>query len=278
MPILTKSYIINITLGVACGALFWFGLLSALPKSANKNTIRIVAPLLPPQIDTNGTGREAEIISAAISAADPSKKIEFHIMPFTRHWQTFKSDFRFDAVTTVPDEIYLEGIRSASYIQYQNGVFFWKNNFPNGLGNKPLKTLERSRIVSFAGSTVILPQLTELSQKAQLYIERANQLSHSIMFKSGFVDIVIADELIFEHYTREIIEDNLDALEKEIYFAPIFCPTEYRMVFRSLALREIFDIGLKKITSNGVLEQINKKYQKRSFIARASNSRKVCVK
>ncbi|MEL7543102.1 MAG: transporter substrate-binding domain-containing protein, partial [Pseudomonadota bacterium] len=259
---------LDVALAVVCAVFFTLGVMSGLPRKEDGQTIRIVAPLLPPQIKENGTGREARIIEAAFAAGGIAKKIEFHVMPFTRHWQAFVSNERFAAVTTVPADVKVTGIRSTPYIDYQNGVFYRRADHPRGLGRDPLRQLATSRIVTFAGSTAILPQLQQLSATAPIYIERADQLSHSVMLENGFVDAVIADELIFEFYTRELLEAQFDNFATALAFAPVFCATPYQMVFRDFELRQAFNKGLKKIRRNGLLRRINLQYANGNQIAR----------
>jgi hypothetical protein len=182
--------------------IFALAMLSGLPRLGRDSSIRIATALLPPQMDTKGEGQEAEIIVAALIAGGETKSVEFHVMPFTRHWQAFNIDSRFDAVTTVPDELKLEGLRSDSYIDYQNGVIYDVAAFPNGLGVDPLKALTGKRIVAFAGAATILPAMRDVSERSSEYLERKDQLSHSVMFVKGAVDAVVADELIFAFYTR----------------------------------------------------------------------------
>ncbi|MEL6421290.1 MAG: ABC transporter substrate-binding protein [Pseudomonadota bacterium] len=255
---------------------FLFGLASGLPRERDANLVRIVVPLLPPQVTIDGRGRETEIIRAAFAAQAPQVRVEFHVMPFTRHWQAYRDDERFTAVSTVPRDVELAGARSDVYVRYQNGIFFRRTEFPNGLGASPLQQLGQLRLVSFAGSTVVLPQLRPLSERARFYIERADQRAHSVMFADRFVDAVIADELIFDHYTREGIAQGAALDTNAIAFAPIFCPTPYQLVFRDFARRETFNRGLQKIKANGVLRRINRAYRQQRSIGRISQPPRGC--
>ncbi|MBI1384211.1 MAG: transporter substrate-binding domain-containing protein [Rhizobiales bacterium] len=270
----------DIVLGALCLGLFFFALLSGLPRAEDDVALRIAAPLLPPQMDLDGRGREADIVQAAFEAAGLNRRIEFHIMPFTRHWKSYASDQRLDAVITVPKEVTLKGVRSEPYIYYQNGVFYDRSSIPGGLGNNPIGALELSRIVTFAGSTAVLKELGPLSERAPMYIERADQLSHSVVLASGFVDVVIADELIFDFYTRQVgasVAGTVDAPpSRELVFDPIFCPTPYQVVFRSFELRELFNSGLSVIQKNGTLEKINSDYHASRGVQRLD--REGCLK
>jgi len=256
--------------------IFCFAIFTGLPRLQSDNSIRFATALLPPQMDENGQGRETDIILAALRAGGIEKTVEFHVMPFTRHWQIFESDNRFDAVTTVPQDIELSGLMTRPYIAYQNGIIFRSSTFPDGLGKAPLETLADKRVVAFAGASTILPGVNKLGETATLYLERADQLSHSIMFADRFVDAVIADELIFTHYTRQLLRDDYSNFLKTSMFAPAFCSTPYRIVFRDHRLRDAFNKGLSRIKANGKVSMINKRYQRAANLTHTTATRQGC--
>jgi polar amino acid transport system substrate-binding protein len=257
-----------IILGVL--VLFGLGLFGGVRKlgGGDAKVIRVVTALLPPQMDAGGKGREADIIIAAMRAGgiDPAIRFEFHVLPFTRHWQAFKADnqrARYDLVTTVPDEIDLGGLLSERYIQYQNGVIYRADRFPAGLGETPgevLASLSGKRVVAFAGAAVILNGVRRVSEQAFIYRERRAQRSHSVMFANGEADAVIAEELIFAYYTREILGGDYAAFAPKMAFDPVFCPTPYHLVFRQEKYRDAFNAGLKTIRANGTLDAIERRY------------------
>jgi polar amino acid transport system substrate-binding protein len=256
--------------------IFALAMLSGLPRLGHDDAIRIAAALLPPKMDSKGDGQEAEIIVAALVAGGEKRSIEFHVMPFTRHWQVFETDNRFDAVTTVPDELTLDGLRSEPYIDYQNGVFYDVAAFPNGLGGDPLKALAGKRIVAFAGAATILPGMRDVSDKSSEYLERKDQLSHSVMFAKGAVDAVVADELIFAFYTREFLGADYFRVAATTVFDPVFCPTAYHLMFRGELLRNAFNKGLAIIRSDGTLGKITAKYATGAGLTRLSRQNKRC--
>jgi polar amino acid transport system substrate-binding protein len=247
-------------LGLVAVLVFAFAMLSGLPRLRSDSSIRIATALLPPQMGSDGLGREADIITAALRAGGVSTPVEFHVMPFTRHWQSFKADSRFHGVTTVPDELDLDGLRSDVYIRYQNGVIYRASAFPRGLGEPALAALAGKRIIAFAGAAAILPGMRVVSENALMYLERKDQLSHSIMFAKGVADAVVADELIFAHYTREYLANDYPSFAAASVFDPVFCPTAYRLVLRDDKLRDAFNIGLTSIRASGVLGKIEEKY------------------
>ncbi len=260
-PFSLRQTWIDATLAIAAFAIFALAILGGLPRLRNDSSIRIATALLPPQVNENGEGREAEIIIAALRGGGITKPIQFHVMPFTRHWQLFKTDTRYHAVTTVPTELELDGLRSDTYIEYQNGAIYRLDMFPDGLGMDPLQLIQTKRVVAFAGATTILPSMKKVSEVAPVYLERQDQASHSIMFSNKIVDIVIADELIFDYYNRKLPRNNSTLNDELIEFDPIFCPTPYQVIFRDVYLRDAFNRGLQLLRSNGTLRSINRKYE-----------------
>jgi polar amino acid transport system substrate-binding protein len=255
-----RDMVLDAALALAALAIFSVAILAGLPRLGNDDSIRIATALLPPQMGVDGEGQEAEIIKAALAAGGIAKPIHFHVMPFTRHWKQFNTDTRYHAVTTVPSDLALDGFRSDTYVEYQNGVAYRVDTFPGGLGGAPLAAIAAKRIVAFAGAAAILPPMREVSLRAPLYMERQDQVSHSIMFTEGLVDVVVADELIFDFYTRQVLGERYADYSKRLEFDPIFCPTPYQMLFRDAALRDAFNKGLQVIRANGMLRAINRKY------------------
>jgi polar amino acid transport system substrate-binding protein len=252
---------LDTVLALAAVAVFCLAILAAgLLRAGSDDSIRIATALLPPQMGADGDGREAEIIKAALAAGGITRPIHFHVMPFTRHWKQYETDTRFHGVTTVPSDLKLAGLRTDTYVEYQNGVAYRLDTFPGGLGENPLAAIAAKRIIAFAGAAAILPPMREVSERAPLYLELQDQFSHSVMFTRGLVDVVVADELIFDFYTRQVLGEQYASYSRQLEFDPVFCPTPYQMLFRDVALRDAFNKGLQVIRANGMLRAINRKY------------------
>jgi ABC-type amino acid transport substrate-binding protein len=205
--------------------------------------IRIVTAVLPPHMNERGEGREAEIIEAALASTLPGQRIEFFVLPFSRHWDGFVSDTRFDAVTTVPATTDLQGFRSQPYIAYQNGIGYRCDAF----GPTPpsaLASLDGRRVVGFAGAEDILPGLAAAVDDFARYTQRRNQFGQVSMLLERQVDAVIADGAILRHYAGRIAGESGKA---RVGFLPLFEATDYHMVFRSERVRDAFDHGLSRL-------------------------------
>lgn len=245
--------------------LFGYSLTKSVSFRADSETgqpLHIIGPILPPNFDGNGSGREIDIMQAALRAGAEfdNRPIRFHALPFGRHWAQYKRDQRYDAVLTVPEGVELGGYRSDVYIAYGNGILYLLEQFPDGLGPNPMTALTGKRVATFAGAADILPELNEQSDRFSLYTEREYQYSHSGMLMTGFVDAVIADPMVTAHYLG-VVASRIDKKDStEIGFVPYYCPTDYRITFRDETLRRQFDNGLKIIKDNGTLTAINRRY------------------
>jgi len=267
---------LDLVIGVVTILLFIFAARVAAQRSVDASVIHVVTALLPPQMGADGQGREAEIIRRALRAGGIGRQIEFHVVPFTRQWELFRSDSRFDMVTTVPVEIQLDGLQSSPYINYQNGIIYKDADFPGGLGDSPFARLNGRRVVTFAGASSILDDVRQLVSNASMYIERANQASHSMMFVNGLVDVVIADELIFANYTNDLLGAGYGAFMANVRFDPVFCPTPYHAVFRDESLRNAFEEGLKVIKANGTVAAIDQTFRRRYAINGTARRKSGC--
>jgi polar amino acid transport system substrate-binding protein len=248
--------------GIICViALFgWILYLNAATRTDHQ-TIKIVTSLLPPYMDELGEGQEAEIIRAALTAGyrevDRSVTVEFYVQSFSRHWMSFLTDSRYDAVTTVPEAMRIQGFRSDRYVDYQNGVGYRKSSFPDGFAEFDFDKLAGHRVIAFAGAAGIIPGLKAKRDIFSLYLEEPDQRIHSKLLLEDVIDVVLADGKILSEYNRRLTGGR--GIPDEA-FAAVFCPTPYRMVFRSNEVREKFDRGLAIITGSGKLAAINARF------------------
>lgn len=77
------------------------------------------------------------------------------------------------------------------------------------------------------------------------------------MLIDGTVDAVIADGAILFEYNRRLGSAGVLA---DMEFAPVFCATPYRMVFRKAQARAAFDEGMAKLRASGALERIEERF------------------
>jgi hypothetical protein len=250
--------------GIMCViALFgWILYLDAAARTGHE-TVKVVTSLLPPYMNESGEGQEAEIIRTAMAEgyreAGSSVTVEFYVQSFPRHWMSFLTDSRYDAVTTVPETVHLQGFRSDRYVDYQNGIGYRKSSFPDRFAEFDFAKLAGHRVIAFAGAAGIVPGLKEKRDTFSLYLEESDQRIHSKLLLDNVIDVVLADGKIFSEYNHRLTGGR--GIPDEA-FARVFCPTHYRMVFRSNDVRAKFDRGLAIITDTGTLAAINAKFDR----------------
>lgn len=226
-------------------------------RASEPERIRIVTGLVPPYMDELGRGREAEIIVAALSEAFRPEQIDFFVQPFTRHWSSFLSDDRYDAVTTVPNGLRISGYESEVYIHYQNGIGYRRAAFPDGFRGFSYESLSGRRVVAFGGAAQILSGLAAHTRSFALYADEKDQRIHSQLLIQGVVDAVIADGAILLEYNRRL---DAGGVLNDITFAPVFCATPYRMVFRKAEHKTVFDAGIRRLEASGALKEIENRF------------------
>src|SRR5947208_16029938 len=64
--------------------------------------LSVVVGLVPPHMNENRTGREADYLGYLFEG----REVGFFVQPFTRHWSSFLNEERFDAVATVPENMF----------------------------------------------------------------------------------------------------------------------------------------------------------------------------
>ena len=93
------------------------------------------------------------------------------------------------------------------------------------------------------------------------YVEFAHQDGQVKMLFSMRADVVIIDINIFK-YLRQQLQAMGDNVSAEVAIHEIFAPTPYRVAFKSKALCDAFNDGLKKLKSDGKYNAIVEKYIK----------------
>ena len=228
--------------------------LVAATSPAHAQDLTIKMGELPPHIDSDGSGREAELIRSVAEACGWT--VSFEVEPFTRHWRSFQ-DGAGDAVGTVPVGMDLGGTATDAYVEYRNGVTVLDQS---GLAPSSLDDLSGLSVVTFAGAEGILPGLPEAKSTFSDYREVADQLTHSRMLFGERVDAVLGEGMIVAEYNHRLASDAdsvVDATQPAT-FTPIFEATPYTMVFRDAELAAAFDTCLEQASDQ--VDTINADY------------------
>ncbi|MDE4096192.1 transporter substrate-binding domain-containing protein [Phaeobacter gallaeciensis] len=219
--------------------------------------ITVMAGDLPPMINQDGTGREAEIISAVLGHCGHSAV--FKVQPFTRHWQSFEKGSG-DAVATVPLGMPTAGTQTKTYINYQNGVSFLTSSEQQA---DTLSDLDGWNIVAFEGASNIIPGLDGATAGFKSYREMADQKTQSKLLYGKRVDGILGDGMLFAEFSRQLQEAGSSAgvdASQPLEFRAIFEPSPYVMSFRDPAIAADFDRCFGELEADGTIQEINTRW------------------
>ncbi|WP_270729451.1 substrate-binding periplasmic protein [Shimia sp. Alg240-R146] len=230
----------------------------ALPiGTAHAETLKIMAADLPPMVNSDGTGREAEVVSSVMQHC--GYDVSFELQPFTRHWASFDSG-EGDAVMTVPTGMPMAGTQSKTYVSYQNGVSFLADS---GHNIASLADLNGMKIAAFEGASGILPGLSETVDSFASYREMADQETQSKLLLGKRVDGILGDGMLFAAYMTNLRDagatSGVDA-NQPVQFRAIFEPSNYAMNFRDAEIAAKFDRCFSELEADGTIAKINTKW------------------
>lgn len=232
---------------------FLLALLLAIPCWAQK-TVKIgTGYVLPPYvIPETANGYELDIVRTAFQVRGIA--VEFTFLPPARALYLAKTK-ALDAVTTVNENTGATGYWSDSHISYQNYAISLKNRH---FDIKRAEDLAGHTISAFQNARISLgPQYAKAINFAT-YQEYPDQLTQNKLLYSQRTEVVIADRLIFE-YLNPQIADKFDT-KQPLTFHAIFPPTEYKLLFNDVNLRDQFNQGLAQIKTDGTYRRIKENY------------------
>lgn len=92
------------------------------------------------------------------------------------------------------------------------------------------------------------------------YFEGFTQLGQSTAFWKGTTDLIIVDKTIFQWFRRQLGK-TMDTREEVVYHDIFERQTGYPVAFRDRALRDQFNLELKKMRNDGTLQEILNRYK-----------------
>lgn len=231
--------------------------LAFFSSTAMAASVEVMAGDLPPMVEKDGTGREAEIITAVLGHCGHT--VVFNVQPFTRHWQSFENGSG-DAVATVPVGMPTAGTQTQSYISYQNGVSYLTSS---GHEASALSDLDGWSVVAFEGASNIIPGLGGSTSAFKSYREMADQKTQSKLLYGKRVDGILGDGMLFAEFARQLQQAGSSAgvdASQSIEFRAIFEPSPYAMSFRDPAMAAEFDRCFAELDAAGTITEINVKW------------------
>ena len=115
-----------------------------------------------------------------------------------------------------------------------------------------------------------------MSKQNRNYAETSRQFSQVWMLFLNRVDTIVLDKNIFHYYLQKSKElqksnDPLAAnvrhadFSKKVTIHQIFSPLNYRLLFKSKKIRDLFNKGIKKIIDDGTYRKIFSRYHLESY-------------
>lgn len=120
------------------------------------------------------------------------------------------------------------------------------------------------QIVSFPGALRRFPEWLQASSQAGRYREIGDQVLHVRMLMLGHCDVVLSDRTIFRYFAVQESRNPkgvaLVPVTQHVFTQPK--PDDYRPVFRSPAVRDAFNDGLRQLKTSGRYRAIFDRYLK----------------
>lgn len=200
-----------------------------------------------PYLMTGGRGIIGDLITE--SFAESGLKPEFSYFTNEEAIERFEAG-EFDAVTVVRAGM-VEGFYSLPLVTFQNHTWALagRNVVMDALGD-----LGPYRVAAFSSAHRFLgPEFEAIVGGLASYEEISDQEQQVAALLQGQVDVIVADQAIFEFYRRRLINR---APQDEVWRQAVdrgyaFPPSVYHMAFSSEATRDEFDQGLRKLTDSG---------------------------
>lgn len=232
-------------------------------KEQNASLI-VLAGEVPPMVKSLGGGVEEQYLADLLAVdALPSPELEIITFPFSRQWRYADAIPHVDMVLTVPEGYDLGWENTKPYVQYQNGVFYRRSSFPDGLGDRPLEALQGRRVIGFAGALQVIGALAEAEADFGLYLERKSQYRQALLLATGFADAIIAERIIAEYFFEEL-PDGVEFRRDDYAFEPVFCPTPYVIAVRDGADRARLDQAIEAMGAVPTASDLYHRYGERS--------------
>ena len=213
---------------------------------------------LPPYIiEESNNGIEVDILRQSLLYSGNTVKLVF--LPFVRvPWSIGVGHA--DAALTVNESSAVKDVcYSDSHISYQNVAVSLKSR---NIKVTSLADLSNLSVVAFQNATTYMgADFAAMARNNGKYVECAHQDGQVKMLFSMRADVVIIDINIFK-YLRQQLQAMGDNVSAEVAIHEIFAPTPYRVAFKSKALCDAFNDGLKKLKSDGKYNAIVEKYIK----------------
>lgn len=237
--------------------LAWTSPLAKGNESMRSKTLRIVAPYLPENVESDGKrGRDIEFFKAITNCMNVKVKID--VQPYMRHLKSYLSSDDYDGIMTIPSSVQGINHRTEDYISYNNGVIVRQKEFPKGVGK--LDDLKGKHIISFIGSKALLKGISSKMDIFASYTETTTQYHHNEMLMKKRVDGVFSDGLIFMAHQKRLLEREPRWKNIKVKFYSLFSLSHFSAAFKKKELVSQFNSCFKGLKKTGELQKIERIY------------------
>lgn len=246
-----KKLAVEISIGVLLLMAAWTG---------HAKEIHMVAPIIPPHFDEQGSGRVGDIISAVMKHCGHS--VTYHMVPFGRHWSDYKNQ-DIDGLATAEADQKFPGYTTKPFVHLQDGA-----TVIDGSGLENITTIggfAGKRIISFPGAQKILG-IEHLIPTFASFKNQAKRFDQVRPLLAGRADAIFADGLITAYFLQLVRERGKAGLEPDVdstiktKFRRIFAKGPQRLYFRDKAITDDFDRCHQELEATGELDRIAQPY------------------
>lgn len=206
--------------------------------------------------ETN-SGIELEVIGEALAYRGHQLRPKYY--PFARIPVAFRNRDVAAAMSDLGEDMTAEGAF------YGNPAVIYDNAFitlkERHLQIRQPSDLQGLTVLAFAGAARRYPAWLEQVRQAGNYFEQNDQALQVLTLDRGRYDVVLSDRNIFKYYTLRLAREQGYAPKATLLHSVVKVkPMDYRPVFRSSAIRDDFNAGLKHLKDSGRFDAIYKKY------------------
>lgn len=117
-------------------------------------------------------------------------------------------------------------------------------------------------VVSFPGAIARYPEWLQAVKAAGRYTEINDQALHVRLLMLGRCDVVLSDRTIFRYFVKQArrLEPAMNLMPVEEHAFTTVDPRDYRPVFRSVQVRDEFNLGLRQLKRAGRYQAIYDAY------------------
>jgi polar amino acid transport system substrate-binding protein len=228
---------------------------------AEAKELRMIAAIVPPHFDKDGTGRIGDVVRSVLERCGHS--VKFTMVPMGRNWKDYSDNESFDGMATAEADQVFPGYTTKPFMYLQDGAFVAANSGLGGITS--VEQLRGKRIVAFPDADKILgignviPQFKSFSMHA----DKVDQVRPLL---AGRADALLGDGLITAHFIQIIRERGLAGNEPEfdpsqgVIFRKIFVAAPQRLFFREEAIARDFDRCFQELVTSGEIERLSKPY------------------